>query len=126
MEGDDHACREAVKADVVGDRCGDVLGLGIQFCGRVFPRHDDPGADVSKLAGDRFGEPRRIALFAQLPVQRVVAPDDAIVGLDRAGQMDIVDRGMIDQGLADLRVTFEGHEQSFFEKGSKGLFEDRF
>ena len=92
-----------------------MLGLRMQLGLRVSTRHNDPGTDVSKFTCDRLIDLGRLGCLALHDLLGIGTPDDSIMGVDRTGQVDIVDRRVVDQCLTDLGVPFEGHEQAFFE-----------
>ena len=99
--------------------------LGRQLLGRIDTWNDDPRTDISQFARDRLGQSWRPGLLAGEDLLRIVSPNNTVVGVCRSGQVHIVDVGMIHQGLAYLRVTFDGHEQTFLKKRCKGSFKNR-
>src|ERR1700674_5078450 len=94
-----------------------ITGLTLASAGGGGGRHDDHRADVAELGGDRFGEPRSVALLA--PAAFLArAEDDRLVGLVRAGDVDLVHPRVGAEVGALLGAAIDQAEEPAFHEGA--------
>src|SRR5262249_16307204 len=89
--------RVAVERRVVADHARDVLRLETQLVGTIRAGHDDHRGDVAQFRGDFLPQDWLAATFARLAIWPGWAPNQQIMRLVRTGDVDLVDRGMIDE-----------------------------
>src|SRR5690349_9040467 len=104
--GDDDTRGVAVEAGVDGQHADQMLGLILDVARAPVPRHDDHWADVAQFAGDALGEQRLSAGFTRGALG-ARTPDNGVESLIRAGDVDLLNAGMITQVRALLRPAVD-------------------
>jgi hypothetical protein len=115
----------AVERRVVGDHGRQVERHRRQLAVAVVGWDDHHRADVAELARDRLAQDRLAGGSATLALGAGRPPYDAIVGLGRAGEVDVVDGVVLDQVLPDLGAAVDDAQHPGVDQRPQGALEDR-
>ena len=102
-----HLGSVAVERRVVRHHGGHVARLKPQLILAVFARNDHDRADVAELAGDALLENRIVLAAPALLLGAGRPPHDAIVGLVRSGDVNVVDAGVLAEVRADVAAAVD-------------------
>src|ERR1700683_3419998 len=98
---------------------GGILGLITQFLVAVGSRYDDERRDVPEFGSEGLLEQRLMALHARLALRPRWSPDDIVVGFIGAGDMHLIDVGMVD-GVASFVGAAVHHRKGVLLAGPGG------
>ncbi len=125
LPGDDQLCGHAIERGVVRDRGSHVFRLKPQLFFRVRTGNDDPGTDVSQFAGDRLFEQGVVVALAPLALGPIGPPDDHVVRMDRAGDVDFVHLRVLDGRGPHRRSAVDDPHESGLDQPREQALEDR-